>query len=499
MANPPTSHTRATGLLESILEEARSVSPGDELRAARTPEEVVRAWLRTAGERPKTVGELLLRISRDVGLIDDVVTRQVNAILHHPRFQKLEASWRGLEFLVDGVPEGANVRVRVLDASWQELVRDVDRAMEFDQSQLFRKVYSEEYGVAGGAPFSVLLGDYEIRPRPAAGHSTDDMSAVRGISQVAAAAFAPFVTAAHPAMLGVDEFGELERPMNVSGIYGQPEFRPLRSLRATEDSRFVGLVMPRVLVRRPWFDGPGRDRGFRCFETGGGLEHEQYLWGTAVYAYGSVLCRTFAETGWLADIRGVRRNEVAGGVVTELPVRDFGVDAPGVASSGSTDVLIGDALEDDLAAVGLIALCPCRGTDWSAFYSHPSLQLPRVYDRQDATANALISSMMPYVLCVSRFAHYLKVMCRDKVGSFAEASDVQRFLDDWLRTYVIDDPEATLETKARYPLREARIEIHEMPGQPGSYGCVVELRPHFQLDDLASTIQLVTQLTRAAG
>jgi type VI secretion system ImpC/EvpB family protein len=500
----PAAASPAPSLLDSVFaatdDQARAArSPLDELLAARTFEETLAVWIRHSGLNPEQLsGERIARrLNREVARIDALVSRQLNVILHQPRVQKLEASWRGLRYLVDQVEDEANVKIRVLNVSWQALVRDLDRSIEFDQSQLFRKVYSEEFGNPGGEPFSVLLGDYEIRPRPSPGCPVDDLQSLKLISQVAAAAFCPFIATAHPSLLGLNTFPELQRPMNIGAVFEEPEYLKWRALRDSEDARFVGLVLPRILLRLPWRDDSVRRDGFRFVEDCAGPGLDGYLWGTAGWAFGSVLLRAFAQSGWPADIHGVRRDLEDGGLVTGLPAPSFHTDRRGVALKSSTDAMITDLQEKDLAEVGLMALCPCKESPYSAFYSTPSIQNPKAFDREEATTNARISSRLEYMLCVCRLAHYLKVMGRDKVGSYAEAEDCERFLNDWLVQYVSQDDDAPSEIKARFPLRDARAQVREQPGRPGSYSCTIHLQPHYQLEGMVTAVKLTTELAPA--
>lgn len=438
-------------------------------------------------------------LTRDIARIDELLSGQVNAILHHPSFQRLEASWRGLEYLTRQGEGVENLKIRVLNVSWRELTRDLDRAIEFDQSQLFKKVYSEEFDTPGGEPYGVLIGDYEITHRIGPDHPTDDVAALAAISQVAAAAFAPFIAAVDPSLFGLESFADLERPMDLARGFEQAEYLKWRTFRETEDARFVGLAAPRILMRLPYEDRGDRVDGFRFREDVEGPDRSKYLWGNVNYAFGAVLIRAFAESGWLADIRGVQRGQATGGIVTGLPVQSFSTDSPGVAQKCSTDVIMTDDREKELGDLGFIPLCHAADTEFSAFYGNQSVQKPKKYDEQAATINARISSMLQYMLCVSRFAHYLKVIGRDKVGSFAEASDVEDFLHRWIQQYVIIDDNASDSVKAEYPLREAKIEVRERPGKPGNYVCVAHLRPHFQLDELVASVRLVTELSPPRG
>jgi type VI secretion system ImpC/EvpB family protein len=462
-----------------------------------SPWKALALWLARQGRLrgPLSRSRVSRILSRAIARLDDLLTRQVNAILHHPAFQQMEGSWRGLRYLVEQVPEGENIKVRVLSVSWRELTRDLERALEFDQSQLFRKVYNEEFSTPGGEPFGVLLGDYEIHRQPGPDHPFDDCETLVRITSVAAAAFAPFIAAAHPSLLDLEHFPQLERPMNLARTFEQREYIKWRSLRQMEDARFTGLTLPRVLMRLPYRDDSARVDGFRFREETGDPGRGEYLWGSAVYALGGVLVRAFVESGWFAEIRGVRR-EGSGGLAIGLPVLSFRTDKVGIAPRCSTNVIVTDILEKELADLGFVALCHCPDTDLAAFYSNPSLQRPAVYDEAAATANARLSAMLQYMLCVSRFAHYLKVLARDKIGSFNEPADCEEFLHRWLLGYTLSAGQQE-SAQAQFPLREARVEIRAHPGKPGSYLGVLHLQPHFQLDQIASAVRLKTELSPA--
>lgn len=479
------SSTGATGGASSFL---------DRFFAEASPARALDLWL--GDWRGLSRREIAQRLNRDIAFIDRLVNEQLNELLHQPAFQDLEGSWRGLYYLWSkAVGEGDSaIKVKVLSASWRELDRDFERAIEFDQSQLFRKVYENEFGTAGGEPFGLLLGDYEIHPRPAADHPHNDMSVLSSISQIAAAAFCPFVTAASPALFGLDDFSTLEQRLDHAKTFDQLEYVKWRAFRDSEDSRFVGLVLPRVLMRPPYRDDGTRLDEFVFQEDVAGPDQRKYLWGNAAYAFGAVVVRAFAEAGWLADIRGVRRAVDGGGLVTGLATHSFGTDRDGVALKTSTDVVITDQLEKELSELGFIPLCPCHDTPYSAFYSNQSTQKAKRYDRQAATTNAKISAMLQYMLCVSRFAHYVKILGRDKLGAFGEAEELEAMLQNWIVRYVTSDSEASAEVKARFPLREARVEVRERPDKPGAYDCVMQLAPHYELDELQAAVRINTQL-----
>lgn len=469
----------------------------DRFLAEPEPGKVLRIWfgLGRSVRVNLTKNEIIDRLNGDIAALDERLTEQVNAILHHPRFQKLEASWRGLHYLIDHCAGKTGVKVRVLDLAWRELVKDLESAIDFDQSRFFGKVYNEEFGTPGGEPYGVILGDYEVSHRVSAEHPTNDLDALESLSHIAAAAFAPMVTGAHPSLFGLDDFTPLGTPLNLPRTFQQLEYLKWRQFRETEDSRFIGLVLPRVLMRLPYVDDGRRAESFRFFERVAGPDSSRYLWGNAVYALGAVLARTYAQSGWLASIQGVERGIETGGLVTGLPQHSFGTDVAGVAPKYSTDVMITDRDEKELGELGFMPLCVCKDTPWSAFYGSASVQKPKLYDELPATVNARLSAMLQYMFCVSRFAHYLKVIGRDRIGSFATAEECERYLQRWLLNYTIDADDASMQAKAKAPLREGKVEIREKPGKPGSYYCVMHLRPHFQLDQVVTAVKLVTELT----
>jgi type VI secretion system ImpC/EvpB family protein len=472
--------------LDAFLRE-RDVAAALKLWLGRVPSTAPRDWKHV----------LIRRLNSDVAHIDELLNSQVNAILHHPAFQKLEASWRGLRFLVDSAPEGANVKIRVLNASWKDLVRDQERAIEFDQSQLFRKVYSDEFGTPGGEPFGLLIGNYDICHRPYPDHPTDDVAALQGISGVAAAAFAPFVCGVDPRFLELESFGSLELPLNLARTFDQLDYVKWRSFRDTEDARFVGLVLPRVIYRRPYGDAPGTSHGFAFREDTSAADRAGYLWGNPAFTFGACAVRAFSESNWLADVRGVRPDAQNGGRVVGLPAIGYGTGSAETARS-VTDAHVTDLQEIELAELGFIPLCHLPGSAEAAYYTTPSVQKPGTYQDSSAAANARLSSMLHYILCASRFAHYLKVIMRDTIGSFTTANEVEDRLAKWLMSYVTGNDDGSSELKAKYPLREGKVKVREIDGKPGAYQCSIHLRPHFQLDQMSAGIRLTTQLSAGA-
>lgn len=446
--------------------------------------------------------EVLQKLGEAIARIDEVISRQVNEILHHRRFQQLEASWRGLQYLTHFSSrfgeEKPMVKVKVLNASWKELARDADR-VEPDQRELFRKVYTQEYDMPGGEPYGVLIGDYEIHPKPSAEHPVRDLDVLTSISQVAAAAFAPFVAAAHPTFFGVDRFWQLERlrKQELARVFQHQDYVKWARFREREESRFVGLTMPRVLMRLPYEYDIERQDGFSFREDVSGPDASRYLWGNAAYAFAAVLIRTFAKYHWLAEIRGAKPGQEQGGVTTGLPVHSFSTDTIGVAPKSSTDFIISESLDHELGELGFIPLCHCKNTERSAFYSNQSAQKPKVYDSPSATTNADISAMLQYMLCVARFAQTLKVAARDKIGTYASGRELQSDLHKWLMQYKCPDANAPPWVKAKYPLRDATVQVTESGGSPGYYNCIMHLSPQYQLDAVSATVVLRTELRRS--
>lgn len=457
--------------------------------------------LRLAGiatvTQPRNADQLKVALQVAIGELDELINDRLNAIIHHARFRALEASWRGLWYLVRVSHDTNNIKVKVLDAAWREVARDITNALEFDQSQLFRKIYSDEYGTAGGEPYGVILGDYPISHRSGE-QGINDPVILGGLAQIARAAFAPFIAAASPALFGLDSFAKLGQPLDLEAIFSHPRYRQWQSLRARPEAQFVGLVLPRILMRPPYRGKNGRRNALffreRCRDT-----ETDYCWGSAIYAFGALLIREFAEVGWFGHIRGVVRNSAndSGGVVSDLVADHFVTDSGETARKPLTDVLITDNRERELAAQGLIALCQCYDQPRAAFYSNPSLFKFDLLGSREQKSNAKISAMLQHVLCGSRIAHYIKVKIRDKIGSFASADDCERYLLDWLNQYTIGN-DLEWKEQARYPLREARVEVSNHPDKSGQYICQVYLRPQYQLDNLVSGLELQTELAHSA-
>lgn len=427
-------------------------------------------------------------ISARIAQIDKLISAQLNEVLHHPQFQKIESTWRGLKYLLDQSETSEMLKIKILNVTKKEVHRDLELASEFDQSALFKKIYEEEFGVFGGAPFGALIGDYEF------GRGPEDLDLLERVSQVAASAHAPFISAASPELLNLDSFTNISGVRDVGKIFDSTEYAKWKSFRQSDDSRYVGLVIPHVLMRLPYGNATKKVEAFNYEEDVTGVDHQKYLWGNAAFALGARLTTAFAKYGWCAAIRGVE----GGGLVEGLPAHTFRTDEGDIALKCPTEIAITDRREKEMADHGLIPLVHCKNTDYAAFFSVQSCNKPKVYDKDAANANARLSAQLPYILAMSRFAHYMKAMMRDKIGSFMSRADCQRFLNLWISNYVCADDNATQSVKAQLPLREANIEVAEIPGKPGVYRATAFLRPHFQLDELSVSLRLVAELPAPA-
>lgn len=438
----------------------------------------------------ESVKQAIFRIIAD---IDELINTQINAIIHHAKFQTLEASWRGLWLLVRQADGTQNIKIKHLNVSWTEIVKDINRALEFDQSQLFQKIYSEEYGTPGGEPYGILIGDYAVSHRISEKHPHDDVSTLSGLAQIAAASFSPFIASASPELFGMEDFSGLGLPLKLESIFAQQEYIKWQALRKRPDSRFIGLTLPRTLMRRPYRTRPGSYKGIYFYEKANG-HADNHLWGNACYAFGSVLIREFSNVGWFGHIRGVPRNYISGGLVTSLPVDRFETDADEIAHKPVTDVIITDSSEKEISELGFIPLCQGYLTPYATFYNNQSMQQPTVLSAPGAKTNARLSAMLQHVLCGSRVAHYIKIMIRDKVGSFITAERCEAFLRDWLMKYTTGREDLDWEEQARYPLKQGSVSVKDHPAKPGEFLCVIHLQPHYQLDQMISELELVTEL-----
>lgn len=431
-----------------------------------------------------STGDAADRMNDRISQIDNLLTRQINLVLHEPAFQTLEASWRGLHYLVMNTETNTQLKLRVLNVSKKDLLKDMQKASEFDQSALFKKVYEDEFGTYGGDPFSVLLGDYEFGRHP------EDIELLEKVSGVAAAAHAPFISSAYAKMFDLNDFFRLAQPRDLSKIFESAELIKWRSFRDSEDSRYVSLTLPKVLLRLPYGPETVVVEGFDFKEEVDGTDASRYLWGNPAYILGQRVTNAFSKYGWLAAIRGVE----GGGLVEGLPAHTFKTAQGDVKLTCPTQVAITDRREKELNDLGFMAILHCKGSDKAAFFGGQTTNQPKKYNTDAANANSRTSAMLPYVLNASRFAHYIKVIMRDKVGSFLTRENVSEFLNTWISSYVLIDDGAVNEIKARYPLREAKIDVTDVPGKPGSYKATVFLKPHFQLEELTTSIRLVADI-----
>jgi len=418
--------------------------------------------------------------------LDRKLSEQVNLIMHHENFQKLEGTWRGLYHLVNNTETDETLKIRVLNISKKDVAKTIKKykGTAWDQSPLFKKLYEEEFGSPGGEPYGCLVGDYYFD------HSPPDVEILSGIAQIAAAAHAPFISAAAPTLMNMDSWQELGDPRDLTKIFQTADYAPWRSLRESEDARYIGLTMPRFLGRLPYGAKINPVEEFEFEESTTGTDHSKYLWCNSAYAMATNITRSFKEYGWCSCIRGVE----SGGMVEGLPCHTFPTDDGGVDMKCPTEIGITDRREAELAKNGLMPLSHWKNEDYAVFIGAQSLQKPTEYDDPDATANANLAARLPYLFATCRFAHFLKCIVRDKIGSFKEREDMANWLNKWITQYVTSDPNASEEVKAQYPLAAAEVVVDEVEGNPGYYSAKFFLRPHYQLEGLSVSLRLVSKL-----
>ncbi|KAF0811574.1 hypothetical protein IGB42_03960 [Andreprevotia sp. IGB-42] len=419
--------------------------------------------------------------------IDRKLSEQVNLVLHHPDFQQLEGAWRGLHYLVNNTETDELLKIRVLPISKKELARNLKRhkGIGWDQGPLFKKIYEEEYGQFGGEPFGCLIGDFQFD------HSPPDVETLGELARIAAAAHCPFISAADPAVMQMESWQELANPRDLTKIFQNTEYAAWRSLRESEDARYLGLTVPRFLARLPYGARTNPVDEFDFEEDTDGASHDHYTWANSAYAMGVNINRSFKLYGWCSSIRGVE----SGGAVSNLPCHTFPSDDGGVDMKCPTEIAISDRREAELAKNGFMPLIHRKNSDFAAFIGAQSLQQPTEYTDPDASANARLSARLPYLFACCRFAHYLKCIVRDKVGSFRERDDMERWLNTWIMSYVDGDPaNSSQDTKARKPLAAAEVLVEEQEDNPGYYSAKFFLRPHYQLEGLTVSLRLVSKL-----
>ena len=474
-------------ILERIFDDGRLVRDEHQVDGARSMlqgfiDEATKAGVQVDGTAKRALAARIVALDR-------LISQQVNKVLHHEKFQNLEASWRNLHKLVSDNELSSSMKVRVFNCRRKELERDFARAADFDQSLFFKHVYESEYGTLGGAPYTFLVGDMEF------GRTPMDIKFLRDISAVAAMAHAPFIASAAPGLLDLDSFTELDRPIDVAKIFETSEMAGWNSLRDSADSRYLALTAPRTLVRLPWGPDTAPVETMDFVEEVDGEDHSKYLWGPSSWALAGQVMKSFALYGWPSAIRGTE----SGGKVANLPLHTFPSLSGAKITKCPTETTITDRREKELSDQGVISLCHARNTDYAVIFSGSTVNRPQLYIEDEANANARLSASLPYILACARFAHYLKSIMRDKIGGFTSRDEVEKFLSKWIAQYVTADDSASHSVKARYPLREARVQVSDIPGRPGAYTAVAHLRPHFQLEELTASLRLVAELPSGGG
>jgi type VI secretion system protein ImpC len=454
-------------------------------------QQAVRTLAEQALSQTKLISaDVVKSIEAIIAEIDKKLSEQINLILHQQDFQKLESAWRGLHYLVNNTETDEMLKIRVMNITKQDLGKTLKKfkGTAWDQSPIFKRVYEEEYGQFGGEPFGCLVGDYYFD------HSPPDVELLGEMAKVSAAAHTPFIAAASPTAMQMDSWQELANPRDLTKIFTTPEYAGWRSLRESDDARYIGLAMPRFLARIPYGAKTNPVEQFEFEEDTGAADHSKYTWANSAYAMAVNINRSFKEYGWCSRIRGIE----SGGAVEGLPTHTFPTDDGGVDMKCPTEIAISDRREAELAKNGFMPLIHRKNSDFAAFIGAQSLQKPFEYDDPDATANANLAARLPYLFACCRFAHYLKCIVRDKIGSFKERDDMQTWLQNWIMNYVDGDPAHSSEsTKARKPLAAAEVVVEEVEGNPGYYTSKFFLRPHYQLEGLTVSLRLVSKLPSA--
>ncbi len=488
--SPLATVTMEGGDLASLLKKEfkpRGVQAEDDVQRA------VHTLAEQALANTKIIGKDVIKsIELMIAALDKKLSDQVNLIIHHADFQKLEGAWRGLDYMVKNTEVDETLKIKFMSISKDELRKTLKRyeGIKFDQSPLFKKVYEEEFGQFGGAPFGCLVGDYHFD------QSTPDVEILEGMAKISAAAFCPFITGAAPTVLQMDSWQELGTPRDLTKIFSTPQYAAWNSLRASDDSKFIGLAMPRFLSRMPYGARTNPVDEFAFEEDTGAADHSKYTWANAAYAMATNINRSFKLYGWCSRIRGVE----SGGAVEKLPTHSFPTDDGGVDMKCPTEIAISDRREAELAKNGFMPLLHRKNTDLAAFIGAQSLHKPQEYENPEATANANLSARLPYLFATCRFSHYLKCIVRDKIGSFKERDAMETYLQNWIMQYVDGDPANSAEaTKARRPLADARVEVKSVEGNPGYYSSTFWLRPHYQLEGLSVSLRLVSTVPAAGS
>jgi type VI secretion system protein ImpC len=484
-----TTSTSDMSLLDRIVQEGNmAVEPSQGLYAKKLIGQLASQIL-DEGMRTSPDKSVVAMINERVAEIDTLLSDQLNAIMHDSAYQALEASWTGLHDMVYGTETSTRLKLRLLNVTKKELLKDLESAVDHDMSVLFKKIYEEEYGTFGGYPYSVLIGDYSFGRHP------QDIALLERISKVAAAAHAPFIASAAPALFDLKSFTDLGVTRDLSKTFESAELAAWRSFRESEDSRYVTLVLPSYAARLPYGAKTKPVDNFNFEENVDGTDHSKYLWANAAYQLGLRITDAYAKYSWATAIRGVE----GGGKVDGLAAHAYKTGEGDVVLKCPTEVTITDRREKELSDLGFVALVNSKGSSFATFFGGQTANKPKLYNKDAANANAQLSARLPFVLAASRFAHYIKVMMRDKVGSFQTRADVEMYLNNWIADYVLINPAASQAQKARFPLGEARVDVTEVPGKPGAYRATCFLKPHFQMEELTASIRLVAELPAAAA
>ena len=471
---------------DDLITQGRMIKDESQAQYAKS---LVNEFLNAVGDKDGSIPrDSLAAVKQAIAKLDVVIGQQLDEILHDEQFVRLEGCWRGLWMLVANVDTSRRVIIRLLNISKDELRFDLDKAVEFDQSKIFKKVYEEEYGTFGGAPFSCLMADYEFS------RSQADVSMMMKMAQVAAAAHAPIIAGANPSLFDLDSFTDIGMPRDLSMIFENTEMGKWQAFRESEDSRYMVLTLPHILMRAPYGASTNPVVGLNYTETVDGMDNSKFCWGNASWALTQRILDSATLYGWPAAIRGVE----GGGLVEDLPYYTFKTTDGDVALKCPVEVAISDRREKELSDLGFVALCHCKNRDYAAFFGTQSVQKPIQYSTSEANANAALSARLSYILAASRFAHYIKAIMRDKIGSFMTRGEVERYLNNWLAQYILLADVADPVSKARFPLREGRVDVISVPGKPGSFKATVFLRPHYQLEELSASIRLVASLPKPA-
>lgn len=479
----------AGDILGAVIAQTQAAGARDGLKALL--EQAIASGIsgsKEAADKKKTVRNAIQLIELQIKALDKAIGDQLNTVLHHEKFQTIEGTWRGLNYLIAKAETSTSLKIRVLHATKKELLQDIENASDFDQSRLFKMLYEEEYGTYGGEPYGTLVTGYEF------GKSNADLDLLMGLSNIAAAAHAPLLAGCQADMFGLQSYEQLGDPRDLAKLF-ETNMEKWAQFRGMEDSRYVGLTLPRMLARLPYGKDSAPVDGLDFEEDVDGTDANKYLWTSSAWALGERITNAFALHKWCAAIRGAE----GGGMVEGMLLHKFRTAEGDVATKVPTEVAITDRREKELSDLGFIPLVFCKNTNYATFFGASSVNKPKSYDTDAANANARISAQLPYVLAASRFAHYLKVLARDKVGSFMTKDDVSAYLNRWIMQYVLGKDDAGQELKAKYPLREARVDVYDVPGRPGAYRAVVYVRPHFQLDELSASIRLVANLPPPAA